>query len=89
MPKIKLSAEFLAEEVMGSKDLVVRDEQDSTGRWCEHRTMVFRHDDKLYSVGYQRPLTEIQECDLFYDEEEVECTEVEAYERTVTDYRAV
>lgn len=57
----------------------LHDELNDTGRWTEMRTCVFRapDDDKTYLVSYQKPLTEYQECDLWYDEDEITAMEVE------------
>lgn len=56
-----------------------------TWRWGSVHQCIFKHDDKLYSWTYR---TQPEEGIVAYDEE-FECPEVEAYEKTVTAYRFV
>jgi len=56
----------------------LHDEQVDTLRWSEIRSCVFRTEDgDAYEVTYQRPATEQQECDTWFDEDEIKATEVE------------
>ena len=68
----------------------IRDTLIDTSRWSEHHELIFEKDGKLYSTSYSRGATEQQDESPFeYDPDEIECTEVEAYEKTVTEYREV
>lgn len=64
-------------------------EQVDEGRWQVHYSVVFRapDDGRLWEVGFQRGATEMQECDRWYDEQEITATEVEPYVVEVTKYR--
>ncbi|MCQ6250883.1 hypothetical protein [Streptomyces malaysiensis] len=61
-------------------------EQTDTRRWASVHWLVFRapDDGKAYGVTYQRPLTEHQECDIWFDDAEITATEMEPREVTVT-----
>ena len=53
-------------------------EQLDTLHWSEIRSCVFRTEDgTAYQVTYQRPATEYQDCDLWFDEDQVKAVEVE------------
>lgn len=70
---------------------IVHTEQIDTTRWATHHICIFRteEDGPLWQVGYQRPATEQQECDRWYDEKVIEATQVEPHEITVVEYRPV
>lgn len=53
------------------------------GRWEIHYEGVFEYLGKHYMIYWQRPATEMQECDPWYNEDEIECFEVELQEVTV------
>lgn len=56
----------------------LHDEQVDSRRWAEVRTCVFQTEDgTAYKVTYQRPLTEHQECDTWFDDDEIKAVEVE------------
>jgi hypothetical protein len=59
-------------------------EQTDTRRWASTHKLIFRapDDGKTYRVTYQEPLTEHQECDAWFGDDEVEAFEVE--QRPVT-----
>ncbi|MEV5944650.1 hypothetical protein [Streptomyces sp. NPDC051994] len=67
-----------------------RDQLDSR-RWSSVHKFVFRapDDGKAYCVYFQQPLTERQECDLWFDDDEIKAVEVEAREVTVTKWLPV
>jgi uncharacterized protein (UPF0179 family) len=69
----------------------LHDEQVDTLRWSETRRCVFRAQDdgKAYRVTYQRPLTEHQECDTWFGEEQVKGFEVEEQPVTVMQWKRV
>lgn len=63
------------------------DEQTGSGRWSSYHRMVFAFEGKLWETTYSRGLTESQdERPYEYDGEEVDCVEVEARPKTVTEY---
>jgi hypothetical protein len=89
MATIKLTREQ-AFDVLEDDDNHVRDQRVAKHRWYEVRELIFKREGKLFAMRFQRGLSETQEDhDEFGDAEEVECEEVEAYEKTVTDYRPV
>jgi hypothetical protein len=90
MATIKLSKEFMREDVLyGNKTNILRNEQIDNTRWSIVYELVFKHDGKLYRTEYSRGATEQQDERPWQYDDEVECTEVEAFEKTVTDYRLV
>lgn len=72
-------------------DDYVSDVRKGASRWTEQRRMVFLADDgKHYAADYERGLTEMQDTSPFEGgPDEIECQEVEAYERTVRDWRVL
>lgn len=80
----------MREEVLwGPSENILRNEQVDNTRWSIVYDLVFKHDGKLYQTSYSRGATEQQDESPWQYDDEVECTEVEAYEKTVTDYRAI
>src|SRR5688500_17020479 len=68
----------------------LHDEQVDTLRWSEIRSCVFRAEDgKTYEVTYQVPATEHQECDTWFDENQITATEVEQRPVTVMQWMPV
>ena len=67
---------------------VVLDEIVDTGRWSIHHRVVIRFNGKLYRGSYSVGATENQD-ESPWEYETPVFTEVEAYEKTVTDYRKV
>jgi hypothetical protein len=65
---------------------VVLDEQIGTSRWSVIHRLIIRVDGKLYGGTYRRGATESQE-ESPWEYTEPNFVEVEAYEKTVTDYR--
>ena len=71
---------------------VVLNKITGTGRWDTHYRFIFKPEgeDKLYETEYSKGSTEQQDSQGPWEyEDEIECDEVEAYEKTVTDYRPV
>jgi len=70
----------------------IHDKMCSTSRWSSFHYMVFKEisTGTLYEGHYSRGLTEQQDESPYEDEGEmIKCREVEAYEKTVTNYRLV
>ena len=63
----------------------LHDEQTGTRRWSSTHSLVFRapDDGRAYRVNYQCPLTEHQECDLWFDDDAIRAEEVEPRPVTV------
>ena len=68
---------------------VIEDKITDNGRWSIHHKLIFKHKDKFYSTGYSVGATEMQDEGPWEDEDEVECTEVEPKEKTITVYVSV
>ena len=70
---------------------VIRDDIVETNRWSAIHDVVFRAPDDglLYMVDYSVGLTEYQDESPWEDLDEVVGTQVEVYEKTTLDYRAV
>lgn len=66
-------------------------EHTDTRRWASTHSLVFRapDDGKTYRVTYQEPLTEHQECDEWFDDNEVKAFEVEQRAEIVTRWKRV
>ena len=66
-------------------------EQIDTRRWVSVHELIFRapDDGKAYCVHYQRPLTEYQECDTWFDDNEIAAVEMEQRQVTVTKWLPV
>lgn len=95
---MRVEKEFPREQMKERLDSqeYVSDVHKSSSRWMEQRRMVFLAEDgKHYAADYEVGLTENQECQPFEDPyggsygETITCIEVEAYERTVRDWREV
>lgn len=88
MSKRIFDRETLLSKLCG-KDCV-RDLILDTSRWSVYHELIFRHENKLYVTTYSCGATELQdESPWEYDGDEIECAEVEEYERTVIDYREI
>ena len=75
----------------GDEGEIVLDKITDTSRWSVHHELVFRPEgeEKLYRASYSVGATEQQDEGPWEYEETVDTVEVEAYEKTVTDYRPV
>lgn len=61
-----------------------------TSRWSNWYSMVFKYNDKFYQTSYSVGATESQdESPYEYDDDEIDCIEVEPYEEIVIKYRTV
>jgi hypothetical protein len=69
----------------------LHDEQVDSRRWADTRSCVFRapDDGKAYRVSYQVPATEHQECDTWFDQDEIKAFEVEQRPVTVMQWMPV
>ena len=76
-------------EHLYSREDVVRDTIIDTRRWSTDHELIFRHEGKLYSTLYSHGSTECQEESPWEYKEEVECYEVEPYQKLVTEYKEV
>ncbi len=90
MPSITLSKEFMLEDVLyNPQATILRNVMSDQSRWSTSYDLVFLHEGKTYETYYSRGSTEQQDEGPWENEDEVECFEVEAYTKTVTDYRRV
>lgn len=71
-----------------TKGMVISDEITDHSRWSIWHELIFRapDDGKLWRMSYQRPATEMQECDRWPD---LEAVQVEAVEVRTIVYREV
>ena len=67
---------------------IILNQQVDTSRWSIIYRLVVRVDGKLYEGSYRRGATECQE-EQPWEYTEPHFVEVEAYEKTVTDYRKI
>jgi hypothetical protein len=90
MPKLILSKEEALDIVYRDHDTakVIRDVLIDTTRWSKVRQITFELNGKLYQGTYRKGSTESQDEQPFEYTEPVFC-EVEAFEKTITDYRSV
>jgi len=85
---VKFKKEFLL-EVLDSGEVILDSIVDHE-RWSITHRLVFEHEGKLYETTYDVGATESQDHGPFdYRGDVIECSEVEAYERTVIEYRKV
>ncbi|MFB7114075.1 hypothetical protein [Streptomyces sp. NPDC056291] len=71
---------------------ILTTEQIDTRRWVSIHEVVFRtpDDGRVWSVGYQEGLTEVQDgTDLWFGDDVVKADEMEAVEVTVTEWLKV
>lgn len=69
---------------------IIEDEIIENSRWSILHGLIFAYDGTLYETSYSVGATENQDESPFeYDDDEIECHEVEPYEVTVTKYRKV
>ena len=84
-------AHELTEKLDDSSTHIVN-EMTYKSRWEMHYDFIFTHEGKLYRTDYAVGLTEMQDTwawDCCDEDEEIECAEVEAYDKVVTAYREV
>ncbi len=83
---MKFSKEFLI-DTLGDENDVVNKICD-TSRWSVQYSRIFKHNGNFYSAPYQIGATEQQDESAYeYDNDEIECPEMEAFTRVITDYR--
>lgn len=87
------SKEFLR-EVIGFSNVpeteLIEDNIVDTSRWSEIHEVVFKHQGKFYRTDYSCGATEMQDESPFeYDDDEIECTEVEPVEVVRIEYQKV
>ena len=69
---------------------VLKREQVDSRRWMANYEVVFEFEGFLYMSNYDMGLTENQENEPYeYDPDMIECTLVEAYEKTITYYKPI
>ncbi len=67
---------------------VLQDEITGKSRWCDEHDLIFKIDDKFYLTCYRVGSTEnCEERPYEFDEDEIECWEVEPYEEVIIKYR--
>lgn len=88
MAKVTFTKEEMIDILDDGRDIVSNEIAD-TSRWSIHHEIIFEKDDKLYQTWYSVGATESQDESPWEYETQVECTEVEAYQKTVTAYREV
>lgn len=92
MPKRTFTRDQLRAILWDEEGEVVLDKITGTGRWDTHHRLIFKPEgeETLYETTYSKGSTEQQDSQRPWEyEDEVECDEVEAYERTIVDYRLV
>ena len=68
----------------------IKDDIVDNTRWSIVHEWIFKFGDKFYSAGYSVGATESQDESPFeYDDDEIECVEVQAVERVVTVYEGI
>ena len=82
--------DFLVDELdlPDNDDIIKHVELIDTSRWSIHYSIVFAHEGKFYKTSYSVGATESQDESPWEYQDEVECTEVEAKEVTVTTWVA-
>lgn len=75
-------------DILDSED-VISDTITGQRRWMTDHDLVFKYDGKIYMAYYEVPSTESQEGGFWEYEDEVECYEVVAVEKTVIVYEKV
>lgn len=68
---------------------IIENEIIDTSRWSTHYRLIFKKDYKYYQTFYSQGATESQDERPWEYEDEVECVEVEPYEKMVIEYRKV
>jgi hypothetical protein len=91
MPKLTLTKEEAQDIVYRDhpRAKIVRNEIVDNTRWSVCYDLIFELDGKLYQGCYSRGATEQQDEHPFEYDDNPEFVQVEAYERTITDYRPV
>jgi len=89
MAKRKFKKELLCDVLDGYAEGAekISDEIIDQGRWSTHHWLVFRLEEKIWGVSYSHGSTEQQDESPFeYDDDEIECSQLKAVEKTVVEY---
>ena len=91
MPTVTFEKVYMSEVLWGDAEdaEIIVNEMIDNSRWSIHYNLIFKKDDKYYQTTYSRGATESQDEGPWEYEDEVECVEVEPYEKTVIDYRKI
>lgn len=87
-----MTVKFTREEmldILDDEESIVSDEITDKLRWVIVHTLIFKRDGKLYKTYYNVGATENQDEGPWEYDDQVECVEVEAFQKTVTAYRQV
>ena len=86
---MKFKKDFLMDELglPYNSSIIMRNRCVDHRRWLAVYELIFEHKGKFYRTKYDQGLTECQEDRAWDYEDEIECDEVEAYEKTIIDYR--
>jgi len=85
---MEFTKEQLEKKLYSQDDTLLNVITDTT-RWSIQYRFVFRHEGRIYETEYSCGATEYQDEGPWEYDEEVECSEVEAYEKSIIDYRQV
>lgn len=91
MPTVTFEKDYMIDVLWGDVEGVeiVVNEIFDTSRWSTHHSLIFKKDGRYYRTSYSRGATEQQDEGPWEYEDQVECVEVEPYEKTVIEYREV
>ena len=79
------SKQFLSDTNGDENDVI--NEISDTSRWAVQYDRVFKFDGKFYAAPYQVGATEQQDESAYeYDDEEIDCPEMEEYTKTIKVY---
>lgn len=91
MSTIKFKKDYMLDVIWGAAEnteIMINEITDTT-RWSIFHFLVFKKGDKYYQTTYSKGATEQQDEQPWEYKDEVECTEVKPYEKTVIDYKPV
>ena len=88
---LELSEEDARDIVDGDMDdwVSIRKNMIERSRWAVLYEEILQHDNKYYRTSYRRAATESQEGRPFDYEKKVKFTQVEPFEKTITDYKPI
>jgi hypothetical protein len=89
---LKFAKEFLVDLAWETHDddivTIMSSEAIGKTRWKIQHELIFKFEDKFYQTFFEMPATEMQDCGPYeFEDDEIECVEVEPYEVTITKYR--
>lgn len=83
---MKFSKQFLIDTLGDANDVV--NEICDTSRWAVQYSRIFKFNGKFYSAPYQIGATEQQDESAYeYEDNELECPEMECFTKVITAYR--